>query len=119
MSKLRLHLDADVSTRAVLKTLLQRGHDVTRTPNEWIAENAHDEEQLRQASLRGRCIVTFNVRDFVPLARKYPNHSGILLGHQGEWTMPALMAVLDRILTETEAEDWVGQVRWLNDWRVR
>jgi hypothetical protein len=24
---------------------------------------------------------------------------------------------LDRVLTETEAEAWIGQTRWLNDWR--
>jgi hypothetical protein len=25
--------------------------------------------------------------------------------------------LLDHALTETEAEDWVGQVRWLSDWK--
>ena len=25
---------------------------------------------------------------------------------------------LDRLLTETEARDWPGQVRWLSDWRA-
>lgn len=24
---------------------------------------------------------------------------------------------LDRVLRETEAEDWLGITRWLNDWR--
>jgi hypothetical protein len=26
--------------------------------------------------------------------------------------------MLDRVLTGTEAEDWVGQVRWLSDFRI-
>jgi len=28
-----------------------------------------------------------------------------------------LIEALDRALSETDVEDWVGQVRWLNDWR--
>ncbi|MDZ8226497.1 hypothetical protein [Nostoc sp. ChiVER01] len=24
---------------------------------------------------------------------------------------------LDRLLSETQAEDWSGQIRWLNQWR--
>jgi len=28
-----------------------------------------------------------------------------------------LIDLLDRLLTETEAEDWVSQVRWLSDWK--
>ncbi len=33
MSKLRLHLDADTSIKALQSALTVRGHDVTRTPN--------------------------------------------------------------------------------------
>ncbi len=47
MSKPRLHLDADVSIKALQKALLERGHDVTRTPNEWMPLDADDETQLR------------------------------------------------------------------------
>jgi hypothetical protein len=28
-----------------------------------------------------------------------------------------LIDLLDRILETTQAEEWVGQVRWLTDWR--
>jgi hypothetical protein len=28
-----------------------------------------------------------------------------------------LIAALDRILSESDAEDWIGQLRWLNQWR--
>jgi hypothetical protein len=33
------------------------------------------------------------------------------------WILSRLIAALDRVLTETEAEDWVGQLRWLSQWR--
>jgi hypothetical protein len=30
--------------------------------------------------------------------------------------MRVLIALLDRALTETKADDWIDQVRWLFDW---
>ena len=113
MPKPRLHLDADVSIKALQAALVARDHDVTRTPNEWIALDASDETQLLQATAQGRCIFTFNVRDFIVLAQRYPRHGGIILAAQASWTLSDLIAALDRLLSETEAEDWPGQVRWL------
>lgn len=104
--------------KALQQTLQERGHDVTRTPTEWMPHDASDEAQLLGATAQGRCIFTFNVRDFVVLADKHPNHAGIILAAQKSWTLSALIAALDRLLSETEAGDWMGQVRWLNDWRA-
>jgi hypothetical protein len=117
MSRPRLHLDADTSIKALLSALVERGHDVTRTPSDWITPDASDEAQLLAATAQGRCIFTFNVRDFVVLARSYPRHGGIVLAAQASWTLSELVMALDRLLSETEAEEWTGQVRWLNDWR--
>ena len=116
MSKPKLHLDADASIKILQGGLTARGHDVTRTPNDWMAADASDETQLLQATAHGRCILTFNVRDFVALARRYPRHGGIILAAQTSWTVSGLIAALERVLSETEGEDWVGRVRWLNDW---
>ena len=117
MSRPRLHLDADASMRALLSALVERGHDVTRTPNDWIAPDASDEAQLLAATAQERCLFTFNVRDFAALARTYSRHGGIVLAAQASWTLSELIVALDRLLSETEAEEWAGQVRWLNDWR--
>ena len=117
MPKPCLHLDADASIKALQVALVERGHDVTRTPNDWMAMDASDETQLLQATSQGRCIFTFNIRDFVVLSERYPRHGGVILAAQASWTLSGLIAALDRLLSETEAEDWVGQVRWLNDWR--
>ena len=38
---------------------------------------------------------------------------GIILAAQSSWTLSGLIAALDRLLSDTRAEDWVGQVRWL------
>jgi hypothetical protein len=117
VSRPRLHLDADASIRALQAALVEKGHDVTRTPTDWVAMDASDEAQLSLATCQGRCIFTFNVRDFVALAGRYPQHGGVILAAQASWTLPGLIAALDRLLSETQAEDWVGLVRWLNDWR--
>ena len=117
MPEPHLHLDADTSIKRLHKALIARGHNVTRTPNEWMALDASDEVQLLGASAQGRCIFTFNVRDFLALSQRYPRHSGIVLAAQAGWGLPSLIAALDRLLSETQAEDWIGQVRWLNQWR--
>jgi hypothetical protein len=66
------------------------------------------------ATAQGRCIFTFNIRDFLALAHRHPQHRGILLAAQSSWSLSALIEALDRMLSQTEAKDWVGQVRWLN-----
>ena len=117
MAKPRLHLDADVSYRVLQRVLLERGHDVTRTPCEWMPLDAGDEQQLLQATARGRCILTFNVGDFMHLARTHPTHGGIVLAQQKDWSLAALIAAVDGLLTRTVAEEWPGRVRWFNEWR--
>ncbi len=90
---------------------MHRGHDVTRTPNDWMPADATDEAQLLGATAQGRCIFTFNIRDFVPLAKRYPRHGGIILVAQRSMGLSELISALDRLLIETEAADWPGQVR--------
>ena len=114
MTEPRLHLDADASRISLMRALLKAGHDVTRTPNDWMALDATDEQQLLGATAQGRCIFTFNIRDFIVLSKRYPHHGGIIISSQKP--MPVLFKALDRLLFETDNEDWQGQVRWLNRW---
>jgi hypothetical protein len=117
VTKPRLHLDADTSIKALHKALLERGHAVTRIPIEWMPLDADDRTQLLGSSAQGRILFTFNIPDFQALAKIYPVHNGLLLAAQNRWTLHELIDALDRMLSETESEGWIGQVRWLNDWR--
>ena len=117
MAKARLHLDADASIKAVYNALRERGHDVTRTPNDWITFDADDKAQLLGATAQGRALFTFNVRDFLVLAKRYSTHHGILLAVQNRWTIRELIESLDHALNQTEDSDWLGAVRWLNDFK--
>ncbi len=116
MSKLKLHLDMDASRRDLFKALSQKGFDVTRTPNKELQEDASDEYQLLWATSHQRILFTHNIKDFINLARDHPFHSGIILANQNSVHVSQLIAALIRILEETTAESWVGQVRWINDW---
>jgi hypothetical protein len=117
MTKPRLHLDADASIQAPQKTLLERGHDVTRTPTEWMPLDADDRTQLLGATAQGRILFTFNISDFLALAMTYPEHHGLLLAAQNRWRLHELIDALDSMMSASEAEEWIGQVRWLNDWK--
>jgi len=117
MAPPRLHLDADTSMTALHTALVTHGHDVTRTPNAWMARDASDTAQLLGATAQGRVLFTFNTHDFPVLAQQYPHHGGLVLAAQRRWPLSVLIAALDRLLAETEAADWPGQVRWLNQWR--
>ena len=104
MARPRLHLDADISSKALQAALTARGHDVTRTPNAWMQEDATDEAQLLGAAAHNRCIATYNVADFVRLANHCPQHSGIILITRRSWTLSGLIRALNRLLSETEVK---------------
>src|SRR5262245_50201607 len=96
--KLHLHLDADTSSKALHNALLERGHDVTRTPIEWMPFYASDEQQLLGSTAQGRAIFTYNIRDFVVLGKRYPHHAGIILTRQNSMTLNELINTLDCVL---------------------
>jgi len=114
----RLHLDADTSNKALQRALAARGYDITRTPNAWMPIDADDEMQLLGATAHGRIIFTYNVRDFTELAQRYPEHAGIILAAQRSWTLSSCITALQRLVAETRADEWIGRVRWLNQWRT-
>lgn len=117
MPRVRLHLDADASSKALHLALTAHGHDVTRTPAPWIARDATDEQQLLAATAQGRCLFTFNIRDFMALARIHPQHRGILMAAQQSWSLSELIQAIERFLSEMDEADVEGQVLWLNRWR--
>lgn len=104
MAPPHLHLDADTSIQVLHSALVARGHDVTRTPNAWIQHDASDTEQLPGATAQGRVVFTFNTHDFPVLAQHYPYHGGLVLAAQQSWTLSALIAALDRLLSEAARE---------------
>lgn len=84
MDKIRLLLDEDV--HAVLSTILQkRGFDVVHA-QDIDKKGSSDAEQLEYASQEQRCLMTFNVKDYVLLHNIYVQHEqehwGIIVSKQ-------------------------------------
>ncbi|WP_414566960.1 DUF5615 family PIN-like protein [Nostoc sp. CCY 9925] len=98
MVKLKLHLDADTSSKSLHSELVSKGYDVTRTPNDSMPLDASDEIQLLRSTAQGRCIFTFNIRDFIVLSQQHPEHGGIILAAQNSWSLSDLIAALDNLL---------------------
>ena len=117
MTEPKLHLDMDTSRRDVYQALQKRGLDVTRTPNPDVGQEVSDEYQLLWATSHRRILFSFNVNDYLRLAKRHPYHSGILLANQKSTRPAQMISVLERILNETSAEDWIGQVHWINEGR--
>lgn len=77
-------------------------------------------QRWRQRDLQvaqGRVIFTYNIRDFQYLAKRHAHHAEILLASQHSFSLPELIELLDKSLSTTTTSEWIGQVRWLNDWR--
>jgi hypothetical protein len=55
------------------------------------------------------------VSDSNQLAAIYPAHGGIVLANQRQLSLSALVAALDRLLSETDAADWPGRLRSLGE----
>ena len=111
--KLRIFFDEDVHA-ALAAALRKRGHDAVHTL-EAKRSGLSDESQLNFATQENRCLVTFNVGDFVRLHNRWMDagreHAGIIVSKQlpvGEM-LRRLLALLQK-----ESGDSVrGQVRFL------
>jgi hypothetical protein len=117
MPKPKLHLDADASQRALQEALLKRGHDITWTPQPDLPLDASDDFQLLWSTAQGRIIFSFNIRDFIHKTSAFPKHYGILLAHHSKYSLTDLIYLIDKVLNSTNSDEWIGQVRWLSDWR--
>ena len=82
--KPKLFLDEDIHT-GLSHALRQRGFDVVHA-QDLKRKGKSDSEQLAFAVQEERCLVTFNVRDFVDLHNQYAEqnreHWGIIVSRQ-------------------------------------
>jgi len=112
-SRPRLFLDEDVHG-ALSVSLRKRGHDAVHA-GEARRPGGSDENQLVFATGEERCLVTFNVGDFVQLHNRWilagREHAGIIVSKQ----MPvgAMLQRLLALLQIENAESLGGQIRFL------
>lgn len=111
--KVRLFLDEDVHT-ALAVALRKRGHDAVHALDEKRL-GVSDESQLAFAAAENRCLISFNVGDFVRWHNRWVaegrEHAGIIVSKQlpvGE-SLRRLLALLQK----EDAESMRGQIRFL------
>jgi predicted nuclease of predicted toxin-antitoxin system len=80
---LRLLLDAHLSGRRIAATLREAGHDVRAADEERELDGWTDEELLALAAAEERILVTFDVKDFPDIARRWAeaerSHAGLAI----------------------------------------
>jgi len=103
--KIKLLLDEDVQL-AVAHALRQRGYDVYHA-QELNRKVISDGDQLRFSAKQGRCLFSYNVKDFVLLHNDYledgREHFGIIVSKHlpiGE-TLLRLLSLLKRFSRES------------------
>ena len=109
---MRLFLDAHISGPRIARALRERGHDVRAADEERELDGLADEQLLELARVETRVTITFDVKDFTAIARRWAEalrpHAGlgIVVGiDHGEFG-----AILDALSRELSARprqsDW-------------
>ncbi len=68
---MKLFLDAHISGPRVATKLRERGHDVRAADEERELDGLTDEQLLSLAAEEGRILITFDVKDFPVIARRW------------------------------------------------
>jgi uncharacterized protein DUF5615 len=78
---LRLFLDAHISGPRIARALRERGHDVRAADEERELDGLEDEQLLVLAAEASRVMITFDVKDFTVIARRWAEagraHAGL------------------------------------------
>jgi nucleoside-diphosphate-sugar epimerase len=115
----QLFLDAHISGRRVASQLRERGHDVRAADEERELDGVTDEELLSIAASEARIFVTFDVKDFPVIVRRWGEagraHAGcaIVVGiDHGEFA--AIVAAIARTLAAHPRQlDWADLTLFL------
>lgn len=115
---IKLYLDEDTISRALIRALRARGVDVL-TAQEAEMMGVPDNEQLGFATAQGRIIFSFNTRDYAILHTEYMSkqqiHAGIIVSDQVQ--VGLLVRRLLKLLDAKSAEEMQNWLEFLSNWR--
>lgn len=116
---IRLYIDEDSMSRALVRALQARGIDVTTALAEGMIEYP-DADHLERATQLGRVLFTFNVGDFYQLHTEYlahgKTHAGIVLRPQQRYSVGEQMRRLLKLIATKPAEEMKDTVEFLSAW---
>ncbi len=106
---IRLYLDEDTSSRALIQALRSRSVDLLTAREAGLGQTP-DECHLEYATSFQRTIFTYNVRDFARLHQEYlkagRHHAGIIVSEQ--LPVGVLVRRLLKLLAAWSADDMLG-----------
>lgn len=116
---MKLFLDAHISTRRIAVQLRNHGHDVRAADEERELDGCSDEQLLALAAADQRIFITFDVKDFSVIARRWAEarreHTGcaIIVGiDHGEFG--TIIEVIERELQARHApSDWIDRTLYI------
>jgi hypothetical protein len=116
----RLLLDAHISAQRVAVPLREKGHDVRAADEERKLDGSADEELLALAAAEERLLVTFDVKDFPAIVRRWAEagrtHAGcaiIMRIDHGEFG--AILDVITRAIAVYPAQaEWTNLTLFLS-----
>ena len=113
--KIPLYLDEDAQDADLVQALQLHGVDIVVGMRQ-----RPDEEHLRQATIQGRVLYSFNVRDFCRLHKEFlargESHAGIVLAKQQTYSVGEQMRRLLKLIATKSAEEMCDQIEFLSDW---
>jgi predicted nuclease of predicted toxin-antitoxin system len=120
LSALRIHLDEDADSQALLNALRQRGLDVTSSRERGLLR-CTDPEQLAWATEQGRVIFTYNAADFCrlhsTLLQQGNHHTGIVIGDQQTVSIGKEVRRLLKLSEAKTEDDMKDHLEFLNNWQ--
>ena len=116
---IRLYIDEDSMSRALVRSLRARNVDVTTALDENMIEQP-DSVHLDFATAQGRSLFSFNVGDFYRLHTIYltqgKSHAGIIVSQQQTYSVGEQMRRLLRLIAATSAEQMRNSIEFLGHW---
>lgn len=121
---MRLFLDAHISARRVAAPLRERGHNVRAADEERDLDGSNDEQLLALAAEEERIFITFDVKDFSVIARRWAEanrkHAGcaIIVGIDHS-EFGTIISVVEREMQARPApSNWIDRTLYIARARV-
>jgi len=116
---IRLYIDEDSMSRALIRALRARGVDITTAFEENMIEQM-DSAHLDYATREDRVLYSYNVKDFYQLHTDYQTqgkpHAGIILSAQQTYSIGEQMRRLLKLVANKSAEEMRNQIEFLSHW---
>lgn len=117
--QIRLFVDEDAMSRALVNGLRARGIDVL-TVGEVARKKLEDFEQLEFATSEGRVLYTFNTSDFYQLHTEWLTqgkaHAGVVFSPQQRYGIGEQIRRVLKLMRVRSAEEMIGTVEFLSHW---